>query len=125
MFVKRKYPRFPVTGSAIIKASSNRVKFPGSIEMFSRNGIGIYTNVVIEKETPIQLEIDIYTGSYSSKCHLNGRVKSISDWGGKNLLGVLFDREISRDNEPHLFSYLGCLEKELIIDYGKTPKRVP
>ncbi len=117
MFTRRKYPRFPVSGSAVVKTSANRVEFPGSIEMCSRGGIGIYTDVMIEKGTPISLDIDIDTGPYSSKCRLTGVVKDFSEWGEKGLLGVAFDKEINAENEPHLYHYLGLLEKELITEY--------
>jgi PilZ domain-containing protein len=120
MYIQRKYPRFPVSASAIVKTSSDRVKFPGSIEMFSRSGAGIYTNVMVEKGTSIQLEIDIYTGAQSSKCHLSGRVKNFTEWGEKGLLGVQFDQEIGPQNEPALYDYLECLERELITEYKKS-----
>jgi hypothetical protein len=120
MFTRRKYPRFPVSGSAVVKTSASSVEFPGSIEMCSKGGVGICTDVIIEKGTPISLEIDIHTGSDFSKCRLTGVVKDFSEWGEKGLLGVAFDKEISADNEPHLYHYLGILEKEFITDYKET-----
>jgi hypothetical protein len=118
MHTPRKYPRFPITGSAVVKTGFNQFEFPGSIEKISRCGIGISTQVIIEKGTPIFLEVDINTGSRSSKVHLSGVVKNFSEWGEMNLLGVQFDQEISPDHEPGIYDYLGCLEKELIKEFN-------
>jgi hypothetical protein len=117
MFTRRKYPRFPVSGSAVVRTAVQRIEFPGSVEMCSKGGVGIYTDVMIAEGTPISLEIDIDTGSESSKIRMNGVVKNYSEWGEKGLLGVAFDKEISEDNEPHLYHYLGILEKEFISEY--------
>jgi hypothetical protein len=118
MHTPRKYPRFPITGSAVVKTGYSHFEFPGSIEMFSRGGIGISTQVMIEKGTAIFLEVDINTGSRSTKVQLSGVVKNFTVWGEKKLLGVQFDEEISPDHEPGIYDYLGCLEKELIKDFN-------
>ncbi|MBI1823309.1 MAG: PilZ domain-containing protein [Nitrospirae bacterium] len=119
MHTPRKYPRFPITGSAVVKTGYSQLEFPGSIEMFSRCGVGISTQVVIQKGTPIFLEADIHTGSRTSRVLLSGVVKNFTEWGEKNLIGVQFDQEISPDHEPRLYDYLGCLEKELIKEFNR------
>ena len=124
MFTRRKYPRFPVSGEAIVRTASKDVVFPGSIERFSRGGLGIYTNVSVERGTPIRLEVSIFTGTESSKHLMTGVVKNFSKWGEKGLLGVEFEQEIGPHHEPHLYQYLGILERELIKDYNRLDNNV-
>jgi len=119
MYTRRKHPRFPVSGSAVIKTGKDKVEFPGQIEMFSKRGMGIFTDVSIERGTPITLEVNIYTGPDSEKTSLTATVKNFSEWGEKGLLGVEFDQEISAKFEPLLNEYLCQLEKEFITEYGR------
>ncbi len=117
MFTKRKYPRFSVSGFAIVNIPENEREFLGPVEMISQGGAGIYTDEKLEKGTSISLVVDIFTGSNVSSCNLTGVVKNFVQWKEKGLLGVQFDKEIDSNNDPHLYQYLTLLEKQFITEY--------
>jgi hypothetical protein len=82
--------------------------------MVSRSGAGLSTPDRIPGGTALFLEIEADDPAGDSKWYLSGTVRNLSKWGESNLLGIEFDDEISRENDPSLDRYLTCLENEFI-----------
>lgn len=119
MHTPRKFPRFPVSGSATVKVSENEIAFQGAIERLSQGGVGICAEVNVKTGTPVTLEINVCTESGSPEASITGVIKSFSNWGDKRLIGIQFDRKIDSENEPQIYQLLSVLEKELITDYRR------
>ena len=118
MFTKRKYPRFPVAGVAIIKDPGSNLEIPGSLEMISQGGAGIFTDKALETGRKISMEFEIYTGdNNTTHCRMNGVVTNFKKWIDKGVLGVQFENEINKNDHPGIYQFLSYLEKKFITDY--------
>ncbi|HXN06765.1 MAG TPA: PilZ domain-containing protein [Nitrospiria bacterium] len=116
MYTRRKFIRFPVSGSARVKVPEMKFSFQGELEKLSHGGVGISTGVKVKTGTPVALEIQVSMGSDSPETSITGVVRSFSSLGETGLLGIQFDRTIDSDKEPHIYQFLSALEKELITE---------
>lgn len=67
------------------------------VNNISQGGMGVYTNVHIEKTTPVSVELLFDSHAGTGKDILVGRVASVSSHGKDFFVGIAFDSEISYD----------------------------
>jgi len=67
------------------------------VNNISQGGMGVYTNVHMEKATPVSVELLFHSSAGIGKDMLVGRVASVSSTGKDFFVGIAFDAEISYD----------------------------
>lgn len=102
----RKYRRYSVSAQAVI-----RRRDVGSLEglttqvnNISQGGMGVYTNVHMEKATPVSVELLFHCPDGIGKDIFLGRVASVSPLGKDFFVGIAFDTEISYDRFVEIIS---------------------
>ena len=95
----RRYRRYLVLGQAVIRGHDTRS--PGGlttqVNNISQGGMGVYTNVRMEKATPVSVELLFHCSNRIGKDVLVGSVASVSRIGSDFFVGIAFDKEISYD----------------------------
>jgi hypothetical protein len=112
MYVKRKYPRFSVSGVVEVTVPGKKLHISGMIEKLSQGGIGVYTNEKVERGTKVELEVVMFTGPDTSVYRLTGVVQNFERQQESGLLGVQFDKIINEKDHAELFFYLTLLGKQ-------------
>lgn len=112
MYIKRKHPRFPVSGVVELTVKEKKIHLSGMIEKISIGGIGVYTNEKMEKGTKVFVEVIMFTGPETSNYHMTGVVQNFEKQEKTGLLGIQFDKNINEIDQPDLFMYLGLLGKQ-------------
>ena len=95
----RRYRRYLVSGQAVIKGYDTRSPWglTTQVNNISQGGMGVYTNVRMEKATPVSIELLFHCSNWIGKDVLAGRVASVSSIGSDFFVGIAFDNEISYD----------------------------
>lgn len=112
MYVRRKYPRFSVSGVVELAVPEKNLNLSGMIEKISQGGIGVYTNEKVERGTKVDLEVVMFTGPETSVYHLTGTVQNFEKQKESGLLGIQFDKIINEKEHANLFFYLTLLDKQ-------------
>jgi c-di-GMP-binding flagellar brake protein YcgR len=112
MYVRRKYPRFSVSGVVEVTVPEKKLHLSGMIEKISQGGIGVYTNEKVERGTKVELEVVMFTGPDTSVYHLTGVVQNFEKQKESGLLGIQFDEIINEKDQADLFFYLTLLSKQ-------------
>ncbi|MBI1823580.1 MAG: PilZ domain-containing protein [Nitrospirae bacterium] len=112
MYVRRKFPRFSVSGVVELTTSEKKISLSGMIEKISQGGIGVYCNQKIARGTRISMEVIMFTGPDTSIYPLTGVVQNFEKMGDSGLLGIQFDQIINEKDQPELTIYLSLLEKQ-------------
>ena len=112
MYIKRKYPRFSVSGVAEIRLTEKDLQISGMIEKISRGGIGVYTRHKLVKGVPVKIEITLFTGPDTSHYGMTGVVQTFQNLADSGILGMEFDGIINMEDQPELMTYLNQLERQ-------------
>ncbi len=91
----RRYPRFSVFAKAVItrRDAGSPGRLAAMVNTISQGGMGFYTDVFLEKATPVSVEL--LFGSSVPADELDGKVASICSQGNDYFVGIAFDKEIS------------------------------
>ncbi len=91
----RRYPRFSIFAKAVIQRrdAGRPGKVNAVVNTISQGGIGFYSDVMMEKTTPVLVELMIR--GFEGTEALEGTIASISPQGKDYFVGIAFDREIS------------------------------
>ena len=111
MGYKRKYPRIPLSGLALMKILETNAQISGPIELISRGGIGIYTKENIRKGARVSLRIYFDTGTSVHEYTLLGTVRTEEKQKEFGSVGIQFDREVNSTDHPQLYHFLLSKEK--------------
>jgi hypothetical protein len=96
----RRYKRFSVSAKAVIKrwSEGSPEGLNARVTTISQGGMGFYTDVLMEKATPVSVELFLCSLEGMTKNEmLQGRIASICTQGSDYFVGIAFDREISYD----------------------------
>ncbi len=107
---KRSRQRFPILATALIKVNSDRdaASFESMIANISHSGLGVYSYIPIEENTPVSIKITFHSiQELEHKDALEGRIVHSAKLGKIYYLGIKFNEELSRDQHPFLYNYLG------------------
>ncbi len=91
----RRYPRFSIFARAVIlrRDAGSPGQVNAMVNTISQGGIGFYSDVLLEKATPVSVELTV--GGFEGTETLEGRIASICPQGKDYFIGIAFDREIS------------------------------
>jgi len=95
----RRYQRYSVSAKAVIRTLTleSQEGVTTEVNTISQGGAGFYTEVFMEKATPVSVEFLFGTFQGMEKDLLLGRIASVCPQGKDYFVGVSFEREISYD----------------------------
>lgn len=96
----RRYPRYSISAKAVIRRrdAGTPEGMTTQVTTISQGGIGFYTDVFMEKATPVSVELLFHVlEGKKDKDVLDGRIASICSQGSDFFVGIAFDKEISYD----------------------------
>ncbi|HXX54271.1 MAG TPA: PilZ domain-containing protein [Thermodesulfovibrionales bacterium] len=92
----RRYQRYSVSARAVIKRlTAQSEELTTQVNTISQGGIGFYSNVYMEKATPVSVEFLFGAPEGVEKDILVGKIASICSQGKDYFVGVSFEREMS------------------------------
>jgi len=100
MFRKvRRYHRYSISGDAVITCgeAGSPKKLTTRVNTISQGGMGFYSDVFIEKATPVSVELLFHSGSMTGGNVFAGKIASICSQEKDYYMGIAFDHEISFD----------------------------
>jgi len=100
----RRYRRYSVLARAMIvrRDDGSPGKLPAQINTISQGGLGFYTGVLLEKSTPVFVELlDSVFGGIGV---FEGRIASVCPVGDNYFTGVAFDTDISYERFVEIIS---------------------
>jgi len=100
MFHKvRRYHRHSISGSAVItrRDAGSPKELVTRVNTISQGGMGFYSEVFIEKATPVSVELLFQSGSPTGGNVLAGKIASVCSQEKDYYMGIAFDNEISFD----------------------------
>ena len=102
----RRYQRYSVSAKAVIRrlTKESQEGLTTQVNTISQGGMGFYTNVFIEKATPVTIEFSFGAFQSMEKDILVGRIASVCFKEKDYFVGVAFDREISYDRFVEIIS---------------------
>lgn len=95
----RRYQRYAVSAKAVIKrlTTESQEGLTTQVNTISQGGMGFYTDVFMEKATPVSIEFLFGALRGREENILVGRIASVSCQEKDYFVGVSFEREISYD----------------------------
>lgn len=95
----RRYQRYSIFARAVIRRrdAGSPEEMTARVATISQGGMGFYTGVLMEKTTPVSVELLLDTVSETAKGVLEGRIASVCRQEKDYFVGIAFDREISYD----------------------------
>lgn len=102
----RRYQRYSVSAKAVIRrqAGESQEGLTTQVNTISQGGMGFYTNVFMEKATPVSIEFLFSALKGMEKDILEGRIASICSQEKDYFVGIAFEREISYDRFVEIIS---------------------
>jgi hypothetical protein len=102
----RRYQRYSVSAKAVIRrlAAESQEGLTTQVNTLSQGGMGFYTDVFMEKATPVSIEFLFGALRGMEKDILVGRIASVSYQEKDYFVGVSFEREISYDRFVEIIS---------------------
>jgi hypothetical protein len=95
----RRYQRYSVSAKAVIRrqVAETQEGLTTQVSTLSQGGMGFYTDVLMEKATPVSIEF-LFSALQGVKQEvLTGRIASVCSQEKDYFVGIAFDREISYD----------------------------
>ncbi len=91
----RRYPRYSICAKAMLKRliEGSPEKLIVWVNTISQGGMGFYTDVFLEKATPVSIELMIGTPEMTDV--FEGRIASVSSQGKDYFTGIAFNKDIS------------------------------
>jgi hypothetical protein len=98
----RRYPRFSILAKAVItrRDEGSPGRLTAMVNTISQGGMGFYTDVLLEKTTPVSVELQL-NPAYAGNT-LEGKIASICSQGKDYFVGIAFDRELPYDRLTEL-----------------------
>ena len=95
----RRYRRYSVSAKAVIRRldAASPDGLLTQVTTISQGGLGFYTDAIMEKATPVSVELLFPGVEESQKDVLKGRIASVCSQGKDYFVGIAFDKEISYD----------------------------
>ncbi len=95
----RRWQRFSISTKALIKRRDEGSPrgLIGQVTTISQGGMGFYTDILLEKATPVSIELLFQNLDGSKQDVIEGKIASVCSNGNDYFLGIAFDREISHD----------------------------
>ena len=95
----RTYQRYSVSAKAVIRrmALESQEGLTPRVTTISQGGMGFYTSVFMEKDTPVSIEFFFGGLQGTEKNILEGKIASVCTKEKDYFVGVSFEREISYD----------------------------
>ncbi|MCL5022657.1 MAG: PilZ domain-containing protein [Nitrospirae bacterium] len=96
----RRYQRYSISAGAVIRRqdAGSPERLTAQVTTISQGGMGFYTDVPMEKATPVSIELLFHPfGAAAGNDVLQGRIASVCSQGNDYYVGIAFDREISYD----------------------------
>lgn len=93
----RRYPRYSICTKAVLKRliGGSPEKLTIWVNTISQGGMGFYTEVFLEKATPVSVELMVDSPEGSDV--FEGRIASVSSQGKDYFTGIAFNEDISYD----------------------------
>jgi len=96
----RRYPRYSVSARVVVRRLDSLS--PGGLDTqvttISQGGMGFYTSVLMEKSTPVSVELLFHASDSAAREDVfEGKVASICAQGKDYYIGIAFDEDISDD----------------------------
>ena len=93
----RRYQRYSIFAKATItrRDEESPERLAAQVITISQGGMGFYTDVLLEKATPVSVQLLLDTPEGMNV--LDGRIASVQSQGDNYFTGIAFDREISYD----------------------------
>ena len=101
----RRYQRYSVSGKALIRrlAAESQEGLTTQVNTISQGGMGFYTDVFMEKATPVSIEF-LFSGLQGKEKNiLVGKIASVCTQDKDYYVGVSFEREISYNRFMEIF----------------------
>jgi len=94
----RRYPRYSVCAKAVLRRliDGSPEKLTVLVNTISQGGMGFYTDVFLEKATPVSIELMV--DSPGGPDVFEGRIASVSPQGKDYFTGIAFNEDISYDS---------------------------
>ncbi|HXX80723.1 MAG TPA: PilZ domain-containing protein [Thermodesulfovibrionales bacterium] len=96
----RRYQRYSVWARAMIRRlnAESQEGVPTEVNTISQGGMGFYTDVLMEKATPVSVEFLFGALQGIEKGIVTGKIASICSQERDYFVGIAFDTEISYDH---------------------------
>ncbi len=91
----RRYPRYSICAKAVLKKLTEgpTEKLTVWVNTISQGGMGFYTDVLLEKATPVSIELVVDVSGGTDV--FEGRIASVSSQGKDYFTGIAFKNDIS------------------------------
>lgn len=95
----RRWQRFSISTKALIRRRDKGAPkgLIGQVTTISQGGMGFYSDTLLEKATPVSIELLLQAVDGTRNEIIDGRIASVCTSGDDYFLGVAFDREIPHD----------------------------
>ncbi len=95
----RRWQRYSISAKALIKRRDDGSPkgLIGQVTTISQGGMGFYTDILLEKSTPVSIELLLQAMDGSKQDVIEGRIASVCANGTDYFLGIAFDTEIPHD----------------------------
>jgi hypothetical protein len=93
----RRYQRYSICVRAVItrRDEGSPERLTAQVNTISQGGMGFYTSVLLEKATPVSVELMF--DSPEGPDILEGKIASVCSQGNDYFTGIAFDTDISHD----------------------------
>ncbi len=93
----RKYKRYSICAKAVLtkQGEESPERLTVQVNTISQGGMGFYTTVLLEKATPVSVELMVESPAGPNV--LEGRIASICSQGDDYFTGIAFNNDISYD----------------------------
>jgi hypothetical protein len=95
----RRWQRYSISAKALVKRldAGSPKGLIAQVATISQGGMGFYTDVALEKATPVSVELLFRSADGSAQGVIEGKIASICSQGKDYFTGVAFDNEIPYD----------------------------
>ena len=95
----RRWQRYSISAKALIRRldAGSPKGLVAQVTTISQGGMGFYTDVPLEKTTPVSIELLFHSLDGSKPDILEGKIVSTCSHGKDFFTGIAFDREIPYD----------------------------
>ncbi len=95
----RRWQRFSISTKALIKRrdEGSPKGLIGHVTTISQGGMGFYTEILLEKDTPVSVELLFQALDGTRQDAMDGKIASVCKNGEDYFLGIAFDKEIPHD----------------------------
>jgi hypothetical protein len=106
--IKRKYKRFPITGTATLQFEDEGKSrtILAVLSNISTVGMGLYTDNPIETNKQVSVTINFISTDGIEDSVIEGSVVCNKDLGNIHFVGIQFNEYVNPKNQPVLFKHI-------------------